>query len=164
MSSTRATWVLTALLVCLAASTAASAALVQCRSEAGASVCAFDSGRLRLELRAAAHRLAITRLTAPEGPNQVNAVPGGSLWLLKLTGPGGDKSLSEAEATTLTVAPEADRALFCWRIPLPGGVCQVTMAVRVAAGDPLSYWSLEVTTPDGYQLADVEFPRLTNLQ
>lgn len=155
---------LAALLICLAAHPPASAALVQCRSEAEALVYAFESGPLRLNLRARASHLTLDLLAAPAGPNQVTASPADGLWLIKLTGPDGEKSLTDADATGLTVTTAADRAVLCWLIPLPGAVCQVTMTVRIAEHDPLSYWSLEVATPDPYQLADVEFPRLTNLR
>lgn len=100
------TRILAASLICLAAHSPTSAALVQCRSEAGASVYAFESGPLRLDLCTRARRLTLDLPVEAAG-----LLPGTKL-LLRALGPDGLVNETTITDSSVDLQLMPDSALF----------------------------------------------------
>ncbi len=147
----------------LLVSGAARADLVTASREGPGTRVALNTGALDLDLVTDARTLRLARLARPNGRNEVGRPGAGGLWQLKVRTATGEQVLSEDQTTALSVTALADRAVFTWRLSLGQATGQVTATVRVAANDPLSYWTIAVELPASHRLSEVEFPRLTNL-
>lgn len=126
----------------------------------------LGSGPLKLIFGIRSERLALVEASGADGRNRLaEPVAGESLWQLTLRDPSGTvKKIASGEAAPSEVIAGAGRATFRWNIPLGEKPVRVEMRVRVRKGDPLSYWSLQVTPPKGWRLQEIAFPTIANVR
>ncbi|HUV04374.1 MAG TPA: DUF6259 domain-containing protein [Armatimonadota bacterium] len=139
---------------------------VQCNISPSGQNVVLDSGKLKLTFNVSGGRLSLQGLAAADGREWLgNSGDAGSLWRLAFQGPEGmAKDLGSSDAILSDAAGRRDRADFAWTVPLAEQAAEVTMAVRVEPGNPISYWSLRAKLPDGWKVSRADFPIVPNIK
>lgn len=125
----------------------------------------LSSGRLNLSFDTSADRISLSNLADSAGLEWMNASPSNSfIWLLDFQKPGAYKEVKSSEAKFTGVRKSSDKLIFTWNVPLEEQNAVVTMTVRCPKSSPLSYWSLQVNLPKGWQMARADFPVIPNIK
>lgn len=126
----------------------------------------LNSGKLRLKFDIAGDRLLFTDLSDASGTNRLaeTAEPC-TLWRIEFRSPDDvSREIGSADCALSDAKPDGDEARFTWRVPLDGKAAEVTMSIRLADGDPISYWSLRAKLPPGWKVIRADFPIIPNVK
>ncbi len=124
----------------------------------------LDSGILSLAFTRCDKCLRLTGLTRVDGCAWLGGA-GGDLWRLELISPNGRKiEIGSETAMATDVGAGLSRLEVRWSFRIDGRSGSVEMTVRLEEGASLSYWSLEASPPEGWNVMRADFPMIGNVR
>jgi len=140
-------------------------ARVQCSASPSGQRVVLDSGKLKLTFCASGGRLSLRGLAAAGESEWMGDSGESPLWRLAFRGPEGVvRDIGSGEVALSEVKVAGKRANFVWTVPLEDGAASVVMTVRVEAGSPISYWSLQAKPPQAWRVERTDFPMVPNIK
>ena len=126
----------------------------------------LDSGGLALSFRTEGSRLSWVGLVSATGRQWLSLGGGSLIWRLAFRGPDGAAAEVAGSEADLASSDVGDgRAAFTWRAELARGArADVTVGVQCQRGSSLSYWTLQVEPPAGWQVTRADFPVIPNIR
>lgn len=126
----------------------------------------LSSGKLSLTFGASGESLALTGLSDATSHQWLSGTgEERSLWLVTLKGPdGATQEIRSRAASFQSVTKTTRGSAIKWSAPVGDKAAIVTLSIRLPKRSSLSYWSLQVEPPDGWQVVKADFPVLPNVR
>lgn len=125
----------------------------------------LDSGKLKLVFGTKDGAMTLTSLADSAGLEWLSGSgEQRSLWLIALRGPDGATQEIRSPAADFTGVSGTSRgAALSWSAAVGSGRASVAVRIRLPRGSSLSYWSLQVDLPEGWQVVRADFPVMPNV-